>query len=186
MTFPNSSEIKTDVWVVGEQQKSQRGLSYCMITCNSKPAVFQLTSLTEPMLTPWGASSFKDEQMTRLNLDVNLDEHPKLQEILAKVDEWAKTAATSAGLRGEYKPLVMQQNVKYPARLRMKIAMTGQHAARLWNTNKQPIVDTDLRGARIVPVVQFSKLWQVSGMTGITCELKHAIVENSQAECPVF
>ncbi len=87
MTFSDSLEIKTDAWTVGEPQTSQRGLGYCTITCNSKPAIFQLTSLSEPLLTPWGASSFKDEQATRLNLDANLDEHPQLREILSKIDQ---------------------------------------------------------------------------------------------------
>ena len=186
MAFPNASEIATDTWTVGALQKTQRGLNCCPITCNSKPAVYQLTSLSEPLLAPWGASAFKDPEATRLNVDANLDENPKLQEALERVDAWAQAALTTAGMHGVYKPLVVA-NAKYPPRLRMKMATAGQHATRLWSSEKQPIQDADLRGARIVPVVQFSKLWQASGMTGLTCDLKHAIVESSAAAaCPAM
>ena len=184
MAFPNASEIATDGWTVGELQKTQRGLSCCPISCDSKPAVYQLTSLSEPLLTPWGASAFKDPEATRLNVDANLDEHPKLVETLARIDEWAKDTLKKAGMEGAYKPLVVE-NAKYPPRLRMKMATAGQHATRLWSPDKLAIPDADLRGARITPIVQFSKLWQASGMTGLTCELKHAIVQTSaEAECP--
>ena len=74
---------------------------------------------------------------------------------------------------------MLHDDGEYGTRLRIKVSTTGVGAGMLWTPNKErlgTVKEFDTRGAYIVPVVGFTKVWYMGGLHGVTLELKHAIV----------
>ncbi len=86
-----------------------------------------------------------------------------------------------------YRPLVTVN--EHGASTNAKMNTQGIHLARFW-TNDEPraalkFSETDFRGARCVPVVQFKSLWFGPAMWGCVQELKHCITEPLDVTCPI-
>jgi len=84
-------------WQIGAIQKSSKGARSARISENGKPIVLQLTSVSEPLSTPFGISSFGQEETTRKSLELRCT--PELEAFLRRLDEWAKSYLAEHGDR---------------------------------------------------------------------------------------
>ena len=177
MPYPLLTESAT--FTLGDKQSSKRGQQFQAI-CSETP-LFQLTAIDQPYYCPFGASVFKgDGTETRLNLDVRLDERSTA--LFAALD--AKFQGLIGKQDSKYHPMVHNDG-EYGSRLHIKVSTTGPQAGILWTPEKKrlgTVTDFDTRGASIIPVVGFSKVWYMGGMHGITLELRHAIVAQAPGD----
>ena len=178
----------------GQAQKTPRGLLVASISLSDgRPAAFQLTEKDAPLYCPWGASSFQEG--SRLNVDLDLAEHAPLCGKLAAIDQWAQQAGEALGFTGTYKPMVTCKS-PYPPKLRCKLSTVGTNTTKFWDPEGAQHTSADaqsaatvpqLKGARVVPVVRFSKIWSSNNMFGLTPELQHLVVYAPVAdECPAL
>ena len=117
-----------------------------------------------------------------------LEEHAPLQGKLAAIDQWAQRTGEALGFTGDYKPMVTCK-APYPPKLRCKLSTSGAAATNFWDTDGLQLTDAELRGARVVPVVRFSKIWSSNNMFGLTPELQHIVMLSAPPvaeECPAL
>ena len=163
-------------FTLGAVQTSKRGQKFAPV-CSNAP-LYQLTTMEKPLYCPFGASVFKgDGTETRLNLDIRLDDESKA--LFESLD--AAFQKLIGPQKSTYHPM-LHDDGEYGTRLRIKVSTAGMNAGQLWSKDKTKlgtVKDVDTRGAHLVPVVGFSKVWFMGGMHGVTIELKHAIVSSA-------
>jgi hypothetical protein len=149
-----------------------RGAKSCALTSAGTKHVINIGSREEPLATPFGASSYGEEQTDRKTVDFRLTA-PSLAYFLA-LDEWCiqYVANNSERLfskkysleqcRDNYKPCIRQQG-SYPASLRCKVNVGGSGAVRCWDVLSQrcPLPD-EWRNYDLVPRVHISHIWMMS------------------------
>ena len=79
------SEVNFNNWQIADIQTSSKGARSASISENGKPIVLQLTSVSEPLSTPFGISSFGQEETTRKSLELRCT--PELEAFLRKLHE---------------------------------------------------------------------------------------------------
>ena len=183
--MPLLETLDIESLAAGPAQKTPRGLLVANISLSDgRPAAFQLTEKDAPLYCPWGASSFQEG--SRLNVDLDLGEHAPLQGKLAAIDQWAQRTGEALGFTGAYKPMVTSKE-PYPPKLRCKLSTVGNNTTKFWDSEGLQHTSAELRGARVVPVVRFSKIWSSNNMFGLTPELQHIVVYAPVAdECPAL
>ena len=179
---------------LGEPVLGRGGQNAALSDAEKRPLVFQLGDVGKPLTSPFGANIFGDaaEQAaaTRLNLDVNVAEHPELLGKLKMLDleirdrlldKEFKTDVVAA-FRG-----LLTTDAKYnTVRLRCKLQLTGAHAAKIWRHDKTRVLDArsiDWRDSPFVAVVQFKSIWSMARQAGVVCEIKHLIALPGAEEC---
>ena len=150
---------------------SARGAKTCALTATGMKLILNVGSREAPLSTPFGATSFGEEQTDRKTVDFRL-----AGEMLAyfmALDEWMVNYAalhserlftkkyTLAQCRENYKPCVRQQG-SYPASLRCKVNVGGSGGVRCWDvlSQRMPLPD-EWRSYELVPRVHISHMWQI-------------------------
>ena len=166
-------------FTLADVQTSKRGQKFAPIC--SDVLLYQLTTADKPFYCPFGANVYKgDGTETRLNLDCRLDDDNK--ELFTRLDEYFEKLIGPQ--KSAYHPMVHDDG-EYGTRLRIKVSTVGANAGILWTPKKErlgTVKDFETRGAYLVPVVGFSRVWYMGGLHGVTLELKHAIVTQAPQE----
>jgi hypothetical protein len=173
---------------------SARGAKSCALT--DGPAKYILTVGSRDILltTPFGATSFGEEQTQRKKLEFRLP--PQFLESFQKFDAWAveylvehserlfKKLLTTDQVREMYKPCVSQRG-SHPATLRCKINIGGSTAVRCWNALDQRMsIPEDFRGYDLLPRVHVSHLWIMSRECGFVLNIHDMMCIQRSSECP--
>ena len=82
------SDVNFDNWQIGEILTSQKGARCAPISENGKPITLQLTSVHEPLTSPFGVSSFGPEETNRKSLELRCT--PELEAFVRRLDAWAR------------------------------------------------------------------------------------------------
>ena len=176
MPFDLLSKSALDALHVGEVQTSKRGSKFCLIDFAGENLLWRLSQ--EPLHSPFDAGVYQgDGTETRLNLDIRLDEESKA--LFESLDTAFQKLIGPQ--KSTYHPM-LHDDGEYGTRLRIKVSTSGMKATILWSKDKArlgTVKDVDTRGAYLVPVFGFSKVWFMGGMHGVTLELKHAIVSSA-------
>ena len=174
---------------------SARGAKTCALTAAGTKLVLNVGSREDPLSTPFGATSFGEEQTDRKTVDFRLT-GASLAYFQA-LDEWMVTYAaehserlfqkkyTLAQCRENYKPCVRQQG-SYPASLRCKVNVGGSGAVRCWDVLSQrcPLPD-EWRNYELVPRVHVSHMWQMGSRDfGIVVNVTDVMCLARSLECP--
>ena len=183
------SEVNFDNWHIGEVLTSQKGARCAPISENGKPIVLQLTSIHEPLTSPFGISSFGPEETIRKSLELRCT--PELEAFVQRLDVWARgylpdnAERLFKGKAIDYRDC-LQVKGDYPSQLRCKLNIAGTKSCRFWDLGKQRIdVPEDLRSpAAIVPIVQVKSLWIMHKEVGITLEATDVMCLIPEGTCP--
>ena len=183
------SEVNFNNWQIGEVLTSQKGAKCAPISDNGKPITLQLTSIHEPLSSPFGISSFGAEETTRKSLELRCT--PELEAFVIRLDAWARAYIQDNAERlFKGKPIdyrdCLQLKGEYPSQLRCKLNIAGAKSCRFWDINKQRIdMPEDLRPpAEIVPIVQVKSLWIMHKEVGITLEATDLMCLIPEETCP--
>ena len=178
-----------------DPQISARGAKSCQLqNKEGKRIHFTLGSRLEPCTTPFGASSWNDENASRKTLDFHLSDEQVAE--LDSFDEWAighlaenserifKKKLTVEQVAQNYRSPVIRKD-GYRPHLRSKINTVGSHACRAWSETDERIqLPEDLRGCLLVPRIQLSHLWLMSKEFGWVMQVNDMMVLDSTEECP--
>ena len=133
------SEVNFDNWHISEITTNSRGARSAAISEQhagvTKPIVLQLTPMSDPLQTPFGISSYGQEETTRKSLELRCT--PALEQFLRSLDDWAKAYMAEhadrlfKGKPCEYREC-LQQKGDYPSQVRCKLNLTGTKACRSW------------------------------------------------------
>ena len=183
------SEVNFNNWQIGEVLTSQKGAKCAPISDNGKPIILQLTSIHEPLTSPFGISSFGAEETTRKSLELRCT--PELEAFVIRLDAWARAYIQDnaerlfKGKAIDYRDC-LQVKGEYPSQLRCKLNIAGTKSCRFWDINKQRIdMPEDLRApAEIVPIVQVKSLWIMHKEVGITLECTDLMCLIPEGTCP--
>ena len=148
---------------LAEPAVSARGAKTCALTAAGTKLVLNVGSREDPLSTPFGATSFGEEQTERKTVDFRLTGAPLAY--FQALDEWMINYAaqnserlfskryTIDQCRENYKPCVRQQG-SYPASLRCKVNVAGSGQVRCWDVLSQrcPLPD-EWRNYELVPRV---------------------------------
>ena len=174
---------------------SARGAKTCALTSTGVTLVLNVGSREAPLSTPFGATSFGEEQTDRKTVDFRLS-GDTLAYFMA-LDEWMVNYAaqhserlftkkyTLAQCRENYKPCVRQQG-SYPASLRCKVNTAGSGAVRCWDvlSQRMPLPD-EFRNYELVPRVHISHMWQIGGRDfGLVINVTDCMCLARSTECP--
>ena len=174
---------------------SARGAKTCVLATAGTKRVLNVGSREAPLSTPFGATSFGEEQTDRKTVDFRLT-GASLAYFLA-LDEWMVNYAaqhserlfskkyTLAQCRENYKPCVRQQG-SYPASLRCKVNVAGSGQVRCWDVLSQrcPLPD-EWRNYELVPRVHISHMWQMGGRDfGLVINVLDCMCLARSTECP--
>ena len=184
------SEVTFNNWQIADIQTSAKGARSASISENGKPIVLQLTSVSEPLSTPFGISSFGQEETTRKSLELRCT--PELEAFLRRLDERAKGYIAEHGDRlfknkpCEYREC-LQQRGDYPSQVRCKLNLAGTRACRFWDQHKErmSVAPDDVRApCGLVPIVQVKNLWSMHKEVGITLECTDLMCRIPEQRCP--
>ena len=144
-------------YTLSSPQTSARGAKSCQLQDkDGKRVHFTLGSRLEPCTTPFGASSWNDENASRKTLDFHLTDEQAAE--FDAFDEWAishlaehserifKKKLTTEQVAQHYRSPVIRRD-DYRPHLRCKINTVGSHACRAWSeTDERRELPEDLRG----------------------------------------
>jgi hypothetical protein len=174
---------------------SARGAKTCALLATGVKLVLNVGSREAPLSTPFGATSFGEEQTDRKTVDFRLS-GDTLAYFMA-LDEWMVNYAAQHSerlfakkysltqCRENYKPCIRQQG-SYPASLRCKVNTAGSGAVRCWDVMSQrmPLPD-EFRNYELVPRVHISHMWQMGGRDfGLVINVMDCMCLARSTECP--
>jgi hypothetical protein len=174
---------------------SVRGAKTCVLATAGAKLILNVGSREAPLSTPFGATSFGDEQTDRKTVDFRLT--GEMLAYFLALDEWMVNYAaehserlftkkyTLAQVRENYKSCVRQQG-SYPASLRCKVNTAGSGAVRCWDvlSQRMPLPD-EFRNYELVPRVHISHMWQMGGRDfGLVINVMDCMCLARSTECP--
>jgi hypothetical protein len=173
---------------------SARGAKSCALTDGTAKCILSVGSRDSLLTTPFGASSFGEEQTQRKTIEFRLP--PQWVEHFQSFDAWAiayltehserlfKKLLTEDQVREMYKPTVTQRG-SYPATLRCKLNVGGSTAIRCWNALDQRMtIPEDFRAYDLLPRVNISHLWMMSKEVGFVLNVHDMMCIQQSSECP--
>jgi len=176
MPFPQLSTESLRTVTVGEQQTSRKGQKFSEIKFSGEQPCFQLSA--EALYSPFNASVYQgDGTETRLNLDLHISD--ALRPILEAYDEFFAKEIKKVAPKANYHALVQESEGDFPPKLRLKVNVQGQLAARIWRPDQTlagNIRAVKTAGARLIAIVVFTKIWYMGSIAGVTAELRHAVL----------
>jgi hypothetical protein len=173
---------------------SARGAKSCALTDGTSKCILSVGSKESLLTTPFGASSFGEEQTQRKTIEFRLP--PQWVEHFRNFDAWAivylaanserlfKKVLTEDQVIEMYKPTVTQRG-SYPATLRCKLNVGGSTSVRCWNALDQRMaIPEDFRGYDLLPRVHISHLWCMSKEVGFVLNVHDMMCIPQSSECP--
>ena len=187
----------TTSFTLGAPQTSARGAKTCTLLDKDEQKVMLIVgSKEQPVRTPFGASTYNNEDTPRKTLEFRLTDQ-QVEEFVA-FDTWAiqyladnserlfKKQLTKAQVEEHYRsPLSRKEG--YQPLLRCKVNCTSAAACRCWNGDGERVsMPEDLRECELVPRLHLSHLWVMGrdfGWVFNTVDLM--IMEcDTEMECP--
>ena len=161
---------------------------------NGERILFNLSE--EPLVSPFGACSFGDEQLTRRTIEWSLS--PEQVEFWQTFDDWAvayiakhserlfkKTMTRDQVLSGYKSPVTTKEGGQYAPHLRTKINLAGAATCRFWNEeNVRNELVSELRGIPCIPRVQISHMWAMSKEFGFVINITDLKTLQQPEDCP--
>jgi len=175
-------------WQLKDWTISAKGAKSCSMYKTPNDKVFMtLGDRTNPMRTPFGASSFNnDETATRKTIEFTLS--PEQAETWEKFDAWAvgyleknserlfKKKMSHTEVKLSYKSPVTKKG-DYKPHLRCKINTAGTAPVRCWDENDlRCLLPEDLRQYDLVPRIHLSHLWIMSKEMGFVFNVSDLMV----------
>ena len=149
-------------------------------------AFFQQLAAT--LTTPFGASSFNNEETNRKTVDFRVT--PELEEFLHRLDAWAclyladNSERLFKGRVPEYRPC-LQKKGDYTPTVRCKLNVAGQKACRFWSERCEKIeMPADLRECGLVPRVHAKSLYVMGREVGLVLEVTDLLCVLPTETCP--
>ena len=187
--------LDTSSWQIKDPQISARGAKSCpVLNAEGDKVFFTLGSKSQPVSTPFGATSFNDEATSRKTIEFNLT--PEQEEQFRQFDEWAvgylaeqserlfKKKLTPDQVREGYRSPVTKKG-SYRGHLRYKINSSGASMVRCWSTeDKRREMPGDLRTHEMVPRINVSHLWMMSREYGWVFQVNDLMVCEGEEVCP--
>ena len=187
--------ITTSNLILKDPQISARGAKSCpILNAQGDKVTFKLGSKSEPVSSPFGATSFNEEATSRKTIEFNLT--PEQEEQFQQFDEWAiaylsehserllKKKLTPEQVREGYRSPVTKKG-SYRGHLRCKINCSGVAMARCWSTeDKRREMPADLRNHEMVPRINISHLWMMSREYGWVLQVNDLMVCEGAEICP--
>ena len=179
-----------EVLTNGKGSKSARVESYA----HGQTVIFNLGDREQPVLSPFGATSFGEEVNPRLTIEFTLDENQAAH--WNEFDKWPIRYLAEHSERLLKRPLTIDQVKEahkspvtrkegYQATLRCKINTTGEKFCRAWNTNNDRIELPPLRNAPCVPRITMSHLWVMTREFGFVLSVNDIMASPPpELRCP--
>ena len=182
-------------WVVGPIATTNRGAkSANILTEFGIPPVKRLATASDPLTTPYGASTF-DSHTTRHNIDFTIDK--PLQQWLQELDQWAQKMLLKESPRFFKKQLskeevaqMYQSTIKkhekdgtqYPDTVRCKFTVSRLNH---WSVHHKPReAPADYKACDLVPMIQVKNFYFGANQVGLVLELTDILVQEQVRECP--
>ncbi len=187
--------LDTSNWHIKDPQISARGAKSCpVLKANGEKVFFNLGSKSEPVSSPFGATSFNDEATSRKTIEFNLTEEQEEQ--FKKFNEWAigylsehserlfKKKLTPDQVSEGYRSPVTKKG-SYRGHLRCKINSSGTTMVRCWSTEDiRRELPADLRNHEMVPRINVSHIWMMSREYGWVFQVNDLMVCEGVEVCP--
>ena len=195
--LPTTKTLTMDLanLILKDTQVSARGAKSCQVRRQDGTKLsFTLGTPQEPVTTPFGATSFTQEEGGRKTLEFTLTDAQATE--WGAFDNWAvsylaknsyrlfKAIRTEDQIRENYRS-PMQQKGDYRPTLRCKVSTDGAHPVRCWNCARDRVdLPEDLRDTELVAKLVLSHLWMMSKEYGFVILATDLMVRSSSAECP--
>ena len=187
-----------ETWALKDAVISTRGAKSCPLENTKWPGcsvTLNIGTVDSPLTSPFGATSFGDENTQRKTLELSLE--PAHIPQWDAVNDWAKTYIVDNSERLFKKRLskdVVQENFKptytqkgeYRPLLRTKINLEGSRKARCWDASGKQVEMPDLRNVPISVRLTVDRLWIMSSNYGICLEVTDVMLhgEAPSPSCP--
>ena len=185
-------------WTIRDPTISARGAKSCMLEDMSREdrkIRFTLGSKDSPIQTPFGATTYNNEEAKRQTVEFFLDSEQENE--FQGVVEWAHVYLATHSDRLFRKTMTPDQVAecfrspvtrkdKYRPHVRCKIDTNGRYAVRCWDAegNRRDL-PSDLRGLQMVPRVLLSHLWCMSRECGLVLLVTDLMILDSGSDvCP--
>jgi hypothetical protein len=174
---------------------SARDAKTCACTSAGTKLLINVGSREGPLSTPFGVTSFGEEQTDRKTLDFRLT--GASLDYFQALDEWCiqyvaehserlfQKKYTLEQCRENYKPCVRQQG-SYTPSLRCKVNVGGSGAVRCWDvlSQRMPLPD-ELRNFELIPRVHISHMWQMGNRDfGLVLNVVDCMCMARSLDCP--
>ena len=189
-----ATEVSPSKWTIASPTFGPRKDKFSKLSVQGSPIMIQLCASDVALKAPFGVSSFGDENHTRVNLALAVQDE-SLKAWAHSIDEWAikelckdserllsNSRLTEVEVRGMYKPLLMEKD-NYPPILKMKMNLNH---VRCWNSERERVTteEIDWKQYRFTPMFIFSKMWYMNNCCGLTLEVTDLIIHHPVASCP--
>ncbi len=170
-------------WHLKDTIVSSRGAKSCHLRTADHGAKvsFYIGSTDVPVSTPFGATSFQQEESSRKTLELTLT--PEMEKMWTSFDDWAvdyivkhsfrlfKSIKTEEEVRANYRSPVTKKG-DYRAHIRCKINTDGSHIVRCWDMEKKKTkLPYDPRDAAFGAKIQISHMWMLSKEFGCVIQI---------------
>ena len=187
----------TTSFTLAAPQTSARGAKTCtLLDKDGQKVMLIVGSKEQPVRTPFGASTYNNEDTPRKTLEFRLTDQ-QVEEFV-DFDTWAiqyladnserlfKKQLTKAQVEEHYRsPLSRKEG--YQPLLRCKVNCTSAAACRCWNgDNERVSMPEDLRECELVPRLHLSHLWVMGRDFGWVFNTVDLMIMEGDAEleCP--
>jgi hypothetical protein len=171
-----------------------RGAKSCALSHNGVKFVQTVGSREEPLTSPFGASSFNDENTVRKTIEFRLP--GATVDFWDGFDAWAVTYITCNSNRLFGKPLTIEQvregykpcvtrRGNYAPTLRCKITLSGSNAVRCWSPEgERTVIPAEFRGMELVPRVTVMHLYIMGREFGWVSQIGDLMCSEVSQSCP--
>jgi hypothetical protein len=173
---------------------NHRGAKSCALTNDGSKFVHTVGSREEPLTSPFGASSFNDENTVRKTIEFRLP--AEWANFWDGFDAWAVTYITCHSnrlfgkpmsieqVRDGYKPCVTRRGTYAPT-LRCKITLSGSNAVRCWSPEGVRVdVPDEFRGMELVPQLTVMHLYVMGREFGWVSQIGDLMCSEVSQVCP--
>ena len=172
-----ATEVSPSKWTIASPTFGPRKDQFSKLTSHNSPIMLQLCASDVALKAPFGVSSFGDENHTRVNLALAVQDE-SLKTWAHGIDEWAikelckdserllsNSRLTEAEVRCMYKPLLTEKD-NCPPILKMKMNLNH---VRCWNSERERVTteEIDWKQYRFTPMFIVSKMWYMNNCCGL-------------------
>ena len=194
----NQMLASLETWALKDAVISTRGAKSCPLEntkCPGSSVTLNIGTADSPVSSPFGATSFGDENTQRKTLELSME--PCHTPQWDAINSWAKTYIVENSERlfkkrlskdvvqENYKPVYTQKG-EYRPLLRTKINLEGSRKARCWDASGKQVDMPDLRNVPISVRLAVDRLWIMSSNYGLCLEVTDVMLHGTapSPSCP--
>ena len=175
-----ATEVNFRDWSIDAPTVGPRGNKSSRISQNGQAIRLQLCPTGQGMKAPFGATTYANEERSRMNFDLQVAD----EQLLGRLREMDAWFVQQLGSDSDYRPLVAEKGNYLPL-LKTKMDITR---VRCWTPSgdRMPTNGVAWGSSVFTPIVVVGRVWYMNRRMGVTLEVTDLVVHDAPTEPDTF